>query len=168
MSSSQSNKAVVNVVVPEADFTLFNATRSGKAEVVVVNGALLAFQHLDVFPWHLCVTLEAKDLVDNGMPSPAESETLFRIGDMIEELVLQSRTQHNAPNALFIARSTWDGQRELLFQVHDPEIAHQALQELLASRTWERTWHYRMQEDPEWSNAAYAFTLFPQAQGHDA
>jgi hypothetical protein len=158
----------IEINVPEPHFTLFNATRSGKPEVVVVNGALLAFPHTTVFPWHLLVTIEAQELVANGMPSPSESEVLFRIGDEIETLVLGGKTEHNSENALFLARSTWDGCRELLFQVHDPEITHVALQELLDSRTWERSWEYRMEDDREWSNAANVFQLFPRARGNDA
>ena len=158
----------VEISIPAPLYTLFDATRSGKPEVVVVNEALLAFPHAEVFSWHLRITLDARELVENGMPSPAESEVLFHIGDEIESLVLSGRTAHNAENALFLARSTWDGCRELLFQVHDPEVTHVALQELLGSRAWGRSWDYRMTNDPEWSNAANLFQLFPQARGSDA
>jgi Family of unknown function (DUF695) len=158
----------VEIDVPQAKFTLFDATRSGKPEVVVVNEALLAFLHLEVFPWHLLVTLEATELVENGMPSQSESEVLFRIGDEIEDVVLGGKTEHGSNNALFLARSTWDGRRELMFQVHNPEVAHSALQALLGSREWERAWEYRMESDLEWSNAAYLFALFRRARGSDA
>jgi len=156
------------IIVPEPHFTLFDAQRSGKPEVVVVNDALLSFVATDIFPWHLCITIEASELVDNGMPSQPESELLFAIGDEIEKVVMEGRTEHNSPNALFLARSTWDGIRELRFQVHDPEITHLALQELLESRTWQRQWDYRMESDRGWSNAANLFQLFPQAHGTDA
>ncbi len=78
----------VTIKIPEPHYTLFNATRSGLPEVIVVNDALLSFPHSDVFAWHLCVTLEAKDLIENGMPSEEESGLLFEIGDEIEEVVL--------------------------------------------------------------------------------
>ena len=51
-----------SLVVPEPHFTLFNAQREGLPEVIVVNDALLTFVHNDIFPWHLRVRLEAKDL----------------------------------------------------------------------------------------------------------
>ncbi|MDB6014055.1 MAG: hypothetical protein JWL65_6305 [Gammaproteobacteria bacterium] len=158
----------VSVRVPEPHFTLFNAQRDGMPEVIVVNDALLAFPHHELFPWHLRVRLEVIELVENGMPSPTESELLFEIGDAIEIAVLNGRTQLGAKNALFLARSTWNEMRELLFQVHDPEIANSALQELLESRHWHRPWEYRMQEDPQWKEAAYVFALFPIARGSDA
>jgi hypothetical protein len=157
-----------SIQIPAEHFTLFDGKRDGKVEIIVVNDALLAFPHIDLFPWHLSITLEARDLVDNGMPSPEESELLFAIGDEIERTVAEGRTGHGAQNAIFLARSTWDGWRELVFVVHDPEVAHASLQKLLESRDWDRPWEYRMAADSEWEKAAFIFQLFPQAKGADA
>jgi hypothetical protein len=158
----------VRIVVPEPHYTLFDAKREGMPEVIVVNDALLSFAHSDIFPWYLKITLEAHDVIENGMPSEPESKLLFQIGDEIEELTLSGRTAHGGANALFLARSTWNSLRELRFQVHDPEIAHTALQVHLKSREWVRPWEYEMTSDPTWEKAGYVFQLFPQAQGRDA
>jgi len=137
-------------------------------EIIVVNDALLTFAHAEIFPWYLRVTLEARELIENGMPSESESKLLFTIGDEIEEVVLSGRTEHGGANALFLARSTWNELRELRFQVHNPEIAHAALQELLNRKSWERQWNYEMFSDPKWERAGYVFQLFPLAHGRDA
>ena len=158
----------VTIDIPEPYFTVFNCSRSGMPEVIVVNRALLAFPYNEIFAWHLCITLEVEELIENGMPSPDESALLFEIGDEIEEIVLAGRTEGGGENALFLARSTWNELRELRFQIHNPEIAHEALQKLLNSRVWSREWDYRMEEDVEWSNAANVFQLFPQVNGSDA
>lgn len=55
MTSSKTRK----VVVPEANYTLFSAQREGLPEVIVVNDALPAFPHNDIFSWYLRVVLEA-------------------------------------------------------------------------------------------------------------
>lgn len=157
----------VCIDIPKPHFTIFEGNRDGKFEVIVVNDALLAFAYPDVFAWHLCVTLVAEEVLENGMPSPEESELLFRIGEEIEATVLSGRTERHGENALFLARSTWNASRDLLFQVHDPEIAHVALQRLLNDRAWKREWDYWMEKDPEWTNAAFVFQLFPNAQGLD-
>ena len=132
----------VSIQIPEPHFTLFDAQRDGMPEVIVVNDTLLAFQHAELFPWHLRVRLEVEETVENGMPSPAESKLLFEIGDAIEAAVLNGRTQLGAKNSLFLARSTWNELRGLLFQVHDPEIADAALRQLLDSKNWQRSWEY--------------------------
>lgn len=151
----------VRIVLPEPHYTLFNTQRSGQPEVICVNDALLAFEHAQVFPWHLEVTIHARELGENGMPTPEESEALTALGDRIETLI-------EGRNALFLARSTWNGLRQLLFQVHDPEIADAALRTLLDSGPQPRPWEYRMHADPEWTEAGHVFKLFPLASGHDA
>ena len=158
----------ITVKIPDAHLTLFDVQRSGQPEIIVVNDALLAFRHPTVFPWHLRVSIDAKDLIENGMPSPAEGAVLDRVGEAIEEVVLAGRTDSGADNAIFLARSTWNGLRELLYRVHDPEITHQELQRLLKLQSHERAWDYRISHDIEWSMAANVFQLFPQARGSDA
>jgi hypothetical protein len=115
----------VRILIPEPHYTLFNTTRSDLPEVIVVNDALLTFVHTDIFPWHLEVTIDAVSLAENGMPTPDESAILFELGDAIEEALV-------GYNALFLARSTWNGFRQLSFRVHDPEVAHNLLQRLTA------------------------------------
>ena len=76
-----------NIQIPEARFTLFDAKRDGLPEVIVANDALLAFPHPELFPWHLRVRLEVEEIVQNGMPSPAESKLLFeRIADLSDRI----------------------------------------------------------------------------------
>jgi Family of unknown function (DUF695) len=158
----------ITIDLPEPHYTLFNSKRDGLPEVIVVNDALLAFRNTEIFPWYLCITLEVKELIENGMPSSEESELLFNIGDLIESAVLKGLTDQGAENAMFLARSTWNEVRELMFQVHDPEVTHSELQKLLQSREWEREWSYRMEHDPEWEKASFVFQLFPKARGCDA
>ena len=151
----------IRVVVSEPHFTLFNSDRAGLPEVIVVNDALLSFQHTEVFQWHLEVNIEAKDLAERGMPTPEESLVLFELGDMIESSI-------EGKNALFLARSTWNGLRQLSFRVHDPEIANATLQSLLANEPHARPWEFRMHHDLVWHEAGYIFKLFPLANGADA
>ena len=151
----------VRIVLPEPHYTLFDANRNDLPEVIVVNDSLLSFQHTEIFPWHLEVTIQAEDLAEKGMPTPEESKLLFAIGNRIE-LTIEGK------NALFLARSTWNGLRQLSFHVHDPELANDALQFLLADKPHDRFWEFHMHHDPEWHDAGYIFKLFPLANGADA
>ena len=150
----------VSIVVPKPRYTLFDTTRRDLPAVVVVNDALLAFEHTEIFAWHLEVTLHAVNLAEKGMPAPDESRLLFRIGDEIERLI-------GGYNALFLARSTWGGFRQIAFRVHDPDVADQTLQQLLAQPQI-RQWEFRMEHDPAWQQSGMYFQLYPSASGHDA
>jgi hypothetical protein len=157
----------MRIVVPEPHYTLFDTTRGELPEVIVVNDSLLPFSNREIFPWHIRVTFEAEDLVENGMPSPAESELLFALGDQVESVILSGRTKLGAENALFVARSTWNATRELRYQVHDPEITHAALQELLTGRDWATPWDYEMKHEHDWISAQAIFKVFEMVR-HDA
>ena len=158
----------VRVVVPKPDYTLFNAKREGLPEVIVINGALIDFDYKEIFPWYLRISIDAKELIENGMPATKESDLLFEIGDEIEGAVLNGKTEQGGENALFLARGTWNALRELRYQVHDPEIAHNALQNLLKTKDWQRPWEYEMKQQPNWENAGFLFQLFPPAARSDA
>jgi hypothetical protein len=157
----------IRITLPQPHYTLFDCQRNQLPEIILVNDSLLSFKHLDVFPWHLRIEIDAKELVLNGMPSPVESEVLDSFGDHLEAIVLSGRTDRGGENALFVARSTWNGLRQLLYQVHDPEIAHAVLQPQLKIKPSVRPWEYEITHDLEWKNAANVFQLFPQAKGRD-
>jgi hypothetical protein len=146
------------ILLPEAHYTLFNTTRRDLPEVICVNDALLAFEHHEIFAWHLSISIEAQELIENGMPSERESAILFEFGDRFESGL-------EGPNALFLARNTWNGHRILYFQVYDPEVANEFLQKVLEEKLPFRPWEYEMSHDPAWTQAGSIFELFPQASG---
>ena len=150
----------VTIEVPDPHYTLFDTSRGDLPAVVVVNDALLAFEHTDIFAWHLEVTIHANDLAEKGMPTSDESRLLFEIGDQIEKSI-------GGYNGLFLARSTWNGLREIAFRVYDPDVADRALQEML-SQEQPRYWEFKMEHDPSWQQAGKYFQLFPSASGLDA
>jgi len=153
----------VEISIPDEVEELFNVRRDGLPEVIAVNAGLLSFPHHSIFPWYLCLSVEAQDLIDNGMPSPKESDLLFKMIDELSLVVMSGKTVRGSVNALFLARSTWNGTRELHYYVHDPEIVHGELQEALNGKIWCREWSYRMERDEEWEKAGYIFQVFPQA-----
>ena len=157
----------VRLRLPEPVYTLFNAVRQGLPDVVVVNEALLAFKDIEIFPWHLTIIIEARDMAENGMPTRAESDVLLDLAEKIEATLLEAATDQGSDNVLFLARSTWNRRCELDYYVHDPEIAHQALQVLINDPSNPREWQYHMEADPQWEGARPFFELFSSAKGHD-
>ncbi len=158
----------VRIDRPSPKLTLFNTVRKDLPEIAVVNEALLSFVHTELFPWHLRVEIDYRDVADNEMPTPAESERIDEIGDLIEHEVLADKNEFGAPNALFLARSTWNRVREVAYRIHEPESANDTLQALIESREWVRDWSFRMSHDPDWQEAGFWFSLFPLARGEDS
>jgi hypothetical protein len=124
---------------------------------------LLTFRRTEVFPWHLRIRIQAADLGNNGMPTPAESTLLYEVGDEIEAAILAGRIDRDGKNALFLARSTWNGLRELHFQIHDALVVNAALSSLVAADSQRREWEFKMTHDPHWQEAGKILRLFPRA-----
>ena len=59
------------------------------------------------------------------------------------------------PNALFLARITWNGTLEAIWQVNDPEIVHKYLQNIIAEKSYPREMDYRIEYDAKWENVSY-------------
>jgi hypothetical protein len=145
--SSDGALQAVSTLVPPPHYTLIETSKGEDPAIVVVNSALRRFDQRDRFPWHLSVLIDCKQLAQNGMPAAEENEALNQTEDEISKLLLERQ------NALFLARITCRGQRELVFRVNDPEIADQILQELLSAPAPLREWEYRMERDGAWDLA---------------
>ncbi len=134
-------------MVPKPYYTLINTSKGKDPAVVVVNSALRAFEDREAFPWHLKLNIDCKLLGANGMPTTQEVEILQHLEDDISS-VLQA-----GENAIFLARITCLGARDLLYRVHDPEAANNALQQLVSAPSQLREWDYRMEQDTDWELA---------------
>ena len=150
----------VSILLPEAVYAVFDTSRDGLPAIVIVNQSLLSFPHSEIFAWRLSLSIEAAELADNGMPTPEESAFLSAMSERFEDTVLGGLTPTGAVNALFLARSTWNGWRDIHFYVHNPEIAHLALQALLNTGYEDRPWSYSMEEDADWSLGGQFFQFF--------
>lgn len=130
--------------LPDPHYTLINTSRGNDPAVVVVNSALRTFSGRATFPWHLAVVIFCRDLAQHGMPTASETAILDRIEDALSRILCRD------DNALFLARITCSGSRDLLYRIHDPELASSQLQQLLSSPVSQREWEYRLVEDMAW------------------
>ncbi|MFN3153077.1 DUF695 domain-containing protein [Bremerella sp.] len=143
------------VIIPDDEWSLLEFTQNDLPGVAVVNTSLHGFEPKEVFAWHLSLMLNFEELIDNGMPSQLEREIVDPFCERLESEIRGKDKQK--PNALFLARITWNGTRELIWRVFDPELPHFHLQEIINSTPPEypRTFDYQMDEDPEWKLAEW-------------
>lgn len=131
-------------MIPEPYYSLIKTSKGDDLAVVVVNTALRKFEDRGEFPWHLHLIVECQLLAKNGMPTSEELIVLERFEEDVTQ-ALQCREK-----ALFLARVTCRGERQLIYRVHDPEIANDLLQAFLEVSSRQREWQYRMEHDPDW------------------
>ena len=143
------------VVVPEESYSIIEFRQDELPGIGAINTALRDFEPKVVFGWHLSLVLQLDDLIENGMPSRAEREVVDRFGDALDVGIKGSDAEK--PNALFLARITWNATRELIWRVFDPEPANEYLQSLIneVADARPRPFDFRMDHDPEWELAEW-------------
>ena len=91
--------------------------------VAAINTNLKSFEPKEVFAWHFSIMFGLEDLIDNGMPSIKEREVMDTYGELLDRNIKGPDEQK--PNAVFLARITWNGTIELIWRVYKPEIVNE-------------------------------------------
>jgi Family of unknown function (DUF695) len=138
-----------NAVIPEGAYTVLEFRQRDLPGFATINTALREFEPKVAFSWHLSLLLQCVDLVDNRLPSPDEQELLYQFEDGLAQLLKAGG------NALFLARVTHDGLRELIWRIHEPKAANAVIQKILRTNDHPRAIDYRMEEDPQWQKASW-------------
>ena len=143
------------VVIPEDSYSIIEFRQDDLPGIGAINTALRDFEPKIVFGWHLSLMLQLDDLIENGMPSRAERDTVDRFGDTLDGMLKGNDAAK--PNALFLARITWNATRELIWRVFDPEPANDYLQSIIndVAAVRPRAFDFRMDHDPEWELAQW-------------
>mgnify|MGYP001802484536 CR=1 FL=1 len=127
---------------------LFSAGKKTIFLPFVLLTSLVKFEPKVVFSWHLSITFGLEELVDNGMPSPAEKQKIDETGARFDACLKADG------NSLFLARITWNGTRQLIYRVYEPETANTFLTNLVENGS-EREFAFNMQYDDNWELAQY-------------
>lgn len=135
------------VTIPRENYSLLEFNHEGLPGIAVVNTSLKKFKSKEIFPWHLSLTIDLKDLIENGMPSKKEVAIIDSYGDFLDEKI---KGKIEKPNALFMARVTWNKTRELVWRVYDAKTVDDFLKNIVSENTAPREFEYSIQPDENW------------------
>ncbi len=141
------------VIIPEDRLLLVKFRQEDMPGIAVVNEALVGFEPKAFFEWHLSIMLHFEDLILKGMPSRSERELVDPWEELVEASVKGENP--NKPNALFLARITWNATRELIYRVYQPQPINCYLMSLIDSKSYPRKFDYRIDHDPRWELAKW-------------
>ena len=139
------------VMIPEEQFALATVPSDDRPAVIVANTSLRKFKHKKLYGWTCSLVIKYKETAEKGMPTAEESEFVY---NYIEELDKNIKGDPDNPNALFLARVTWNGTCEVIWQVKDPEAVHKYLGGIITGKTYPRELDYRIEHDPKWKGVA--------------
>ena len=142
-----------HVVIPEERCSLVEFRQEDLPGIALINEALCDFEPKIVFAWHLSVMIRFESLIGNGMPSREEREAVDPFGDLLDSIF--KGDDPAKPNAIFLARVTWNAKRELIYRVYEPELSHEYLTRMINEKFHPRPFDYRIDHDPDWKLAEW-------------
>jgi len=145
-----------NVLIPEENYSIFNSSKDDLPAIIILNSSLVNFEPKEVFSWNLSIVLRFNELSDNGMPTKNETDLIESFEKNLDEKL---KINTKKPNALFLARITWNGTREYLYRIHDPKMANKYLQNIIDKKIYPRDFEFRMEDDKEWEQNEYFLNL---------
>lgn len=148
---SFAEKGQKRVKIPEEKFSVVESFANEKPAIIVVNTSLAKFKHKKLYGWTCSLVIQYKDTAMNGMPTTEESEFVY---NYIEELGKVIKGDTNQPNAVFLARITWNGTCEVIWQVKDPKKVHEYLGGIIINKTYPREMDYRIEYDKKWEKVS--------------
>lgn len=143
----------VKIQLPIEDYSVIEYSQNGMVGMATINQALRHFEHNAVFPWHLSLIIVCSDINNNKMPNKAEHDTLREFEEIL------STTIQNNGNAVFLASVTKNGYRELIWRVHQPELANDFLLDLINTENHPRPFDFTLENDPKWHKAEWHFNM---------
>ena len=141
------------VVIPDEKPRIIEFIQDNSPGIAYVNRSLVDFEPKEVFSWHLSIIVEIQDIVENGMPSTKERKLLDDFGETLDKNIKGPDKQK--PNALFLARITWNKTRELIWRVYDPDITDKYLKQIISDNSSPRSIDYRVDPDKDWKLAEW-------------
>jgi hypothetical protein len=151
------------VIIPDEMYTIVEYKRDNLPAIMVINSALVDFEPKEVFSWNLSILIQFNELADNGMPAKNETDLIESFENYLFDNLKDDKKK---PNALFFARITWNGTREIIYRVYDPEIANNLLQNIINDKKYPREFDYRMEADEGWKLNKVYFDLFKNSVRH--
>ena len=156
ISFAQTNDKEVKI--PEEKFVVVESTADDKPAIIVVNTSLRKFKHKKLYGWTCSLVIKFKETAMNGMPTTDESNFVYDYIEGLDKIIKGDATQ---PNALYLARITWNGTCEVIWQVKDPKVVHEYLGSIINTETYPRELDYRIEFDEKWEKVSVYNNIKP-------
>ena len=148
----------ISIIIPEDDFVIAALEPKDDLPVIIgLNRALYKFKYKKIFPWNLSLTVFFKECNDIGFPSDEEIKAFSTMEDYLCERI--ETYYDEKPNALFLARVTWNKTREYIYRIYNPEIVNNNLQEIINTKKSSRDFVFKIEHDKNWELNEWYYDL---------
>ena len=146
------------VKIPKEKFAVVESSADDKPAIIVVNTSLRKFKHKELYGWTCSLVIQFKETSMNGMPTIDESNLVYDYTEKLDKAIKGDSTQ---PNAVYLARITWNGTCEVIWQVKDPKVVHEYLGCIIKNKTYPRELDYKIEFDEKWEKVSVYSDIKP-------
>ena len=97
--------------------------------------------------------LNFENFIENGMPTNADVLKAEKFEEFLNENIKGEDIEK--PNALFLARITWNETQELIWRVYDAELVNNFLEKIVEEKKYHFEFDYKIEDDEDWSLAEW-------------
>lgn len=131
-------------------FALIETDFDGYPLIANINRALRGYDQKKATPWFLSISIPLSSATEAGLPTKKEADDLNAWETKVEGKI-------TVGPFVFVGRVTWNGNRELLYYVQEPESVARNLQILIDSRST-RPFAFRCERDQDWLKVSVYLT----------
>jgi hypothetical protein len=141
------------VLIPDEKYQIIEFEQENLPGIGVINSNLACFEPKEVFSWHCSIMINFENFIENGMPTNEDVSKVEKFEDFLNENI--KGIEKDKPNALFLARITWNETRELIWRVYDAELVNDFLEKIVEEKKYLFEFDYRIEDDKDWDLAQW-------------
>ncbi|ESU21266.1 hypothetical protein FCR2A7T_06940 [Flavobacterium cauense R2A-7] len=146
-------KKEFRVIIPEENYQIIEFRQENLPGIGVINLSLVDFEPKEVFSWHCSIMINFENFIENGMPTNDDVLRAEKFEDFLNENI--KGVDKEKPNALFLARITWNETRELIWRVYDAKLTNDFLEKIIEENNYPFEFNYRIDDDEDWELAKW-------------
>lgn len=133
-------------------FSVYRSELDGKPLFATIDTKYSNYSEKSRFNWFLSISMPLVDPTHDGLTTRGEANELNKTEDLLEKKIAQ------IGDFCHIGRVTWNGYREVIYYVNDPEKIAKSLQDIIDSGEF-RDFSFRCEKDDDWKNVQIYFDM---------
>lgn len=146
-----------NIFIPDEEYEVISFEQDDLPGVAVINKNLRRFYPKDTFVWQCSIMVYCEEIKEDGKLTKKEYKILDEFGEYLDRHIKGQFKEK--PNAMMLARITWNGTREFVWRVYDPEPVNEFLQYSIDYKIHPREFEFSIEEDSRWELADIHFKV---------
>jgi len=134
----------------EEKFAVLQGEIDGRPLLAIIDKSLREYESKAGLPWFLSISTPLINPTKDGLPNDKDSSALNAWEDLLESAIAA------ACRFVYVGHVTWNGSREVLYYVAEPDALDTRLKNLVSDRVT-RPFAFHYERDDKWDRISIYF-----------